>query len=425
MQTKVISPKSPRSMTTTLAFAFVALSVIVLLIAGGAGIYFHYQAQRETITRQQQLIAYDAASQVVNFVQRKFDKLKSVTQIRELASASPEQQKRALAILLGIAPAIRRLALLDTNQKMLANESRLSQATWKQFRERIKNGLFPAIRQKDDYIGPVIIDDLSNEPHVIMAVPVLDIFHDVQGALVAEVNLKFMWEMVNQLKVGKTGVAYVVDRKGNLIAFGDIDRVLRGENVAHLPIVAGFTDNGNGAGDAWVNMSTGINGTTIAGTLVPLKVPDWAVVTEVPVREAYQAIIFSTIASLGVMLITAVLAGFAGVQVARRVTLPITNLTKIATRITKGETSLHAPVEGPHEIAVLAGAFNNMTRTILDDMAYRRESQETLARYAHIISSTKDLMAFIDHQYVYQAVNDSWTSWYELDREKGNRPGDL
>ena len=44
---------------------------------------------------------------------------------------------------------------------------------------------------------------------------------------VAEVNLKFIWEVVSQIKVGKAGLAYAIDRNGALIAHPDISLVLQ------------------------------------------------------------------------------------------------------------------------------------------------------------------------------------------------------
>ena len=38
------------------------------------------------------------------------------------------------------------------------------------------------------------------------------------GATVAEVNLKFIWDVVNQIKIGRAGKAFVVDGQGALIA---------------------------------------------------------------------------------------------------------------------------------------------------------------------------------------------------------------
>ena len=64
------------------------------------------------------------------------------------------------------------------------------------------------------YISPVYIDDATSEPLIAIAIPVKNVFGDFQGTLMAEVNLKFMWDLVDQLKVGETGYAYVVDNQG-------------------------------------------------------------------------------------------------------------------------------------------------------------------------------------------------------------------
>ena len=42
---------------------------------------------------------------------------------------------------------------------------------------------------------------------------------------VAEVNLKGIWDVVSQIRVGVAGYAYVVDAEGRLIAHPDISMV--------------------------------------------------------------------------------------------------------------------------------------------------------------------------------------------------------
>ena len=54
------------------------------------------------------------------------------------------------------------------------------------------------------------------------------------GVTVAEVNLKFIWDVVSQIKVGKAGLAYVVDGSGALIAHPDISLVLQKTDLASL-----------------------------------------------------------------------------------------------------------------------------------------------------------------------------------------------
>jgi methyl-accepting chemotaxis protein len=112
------------------------------------------------------------------------------------------------------------------------------------------------------------------------------------------------------------------------------------------------------------SLSTGINGTTIVGTYVPLGTPDWAVVTELPWEEAYREIIRQAALSLGITLAIAALAGLLSVFVARRLTIPLVNLTRTASHIAGGEMGLQAVVGGPREVASLAMAFNSMTAQV-------------------------------------------------------------
>ena len=142
--------------------------------------------------------------------------------------------KAVLESLLGLQPAFRQLVLLNNRDTQLAEASRLSQASSGKIFDQLTEDALTQIHQGQRYISPIYIDDATSEPLVAMALPVLDLFGDFQGSLAVEVNLKFMWDLVDQLDVGETGYAYVVDSQGNLIAFSDTSRVLRGENVRHI-----------------------------------------------------------------------------------------------------------------------------------------------------------------------------------------------
>ncbi|HJW97152.1 MAG TPA: cache domain-containing protein, partial [archaeon] len=219
-----------RSLTVTLAIAFLALSAVVLLIASGLELYFNLQTQQQIIIGQQRLIAQDAASTVRSFIQDKFSMMESTASVSSLAADSKEQQKNILDKLLGREPSFRQLALLDSQNRKLVEVSRLSQSA-SGIESRLDSGFFDQAQKGEEYVGSVYIDEVTSEPMMIVAVPAKDVFGDLKGTLAAEVNLKFMWDLVGRIRIGDKGVAYVVDRQGRLIAFGDISRVLRGEDL--------------------------------------------------------------------------------------------------------------------------------------------------------------------------------------------------
>ncbi len=367
-------PQAAQSLATTLALAFFTLSMVALLVSSSLQLLSGIQTQQRAIASNQQLIAQDAASTVSSFIQEKFSTLETTVWLTDLDTASAEEQTTLLQSLLGLQPSFRQLVVLNTREEIVAQASRVSLRASGQPGDQLTTKLLTEARQNLHYISPVYIDPITSEPLVTMAVPIINIFKEFQGLLVAEVNLKFIWELVDSLNVGDAGHAYVVDRQGNLLAFGDAALVLKGENVGRVHAVQDFIQNSAEVNATEVHTYRGITGDRVTGTYVSLGTPDWAVVTELPWEEAYRTLIWNVLLSIGIILVMAVIAGILGVYLARRLAVPLVNLMDTATRIAGGEHELQAVVGGPKEVASLAVAFNSMTaelRQILEDLEQR------------------------------------------------------
>ncbi|HET9221149.1 MAG TPA: cache domain-containing protein [Roseiflexaceae bacterium] len=368
-----------------MALAFFCLSVVALLISSSSQLFANIRSQQAAISSNQQLLAQDAARTVSGFVQEKFSALETALWLTDLASAPQEAQTNSLQSLLGLQPAFRHVLFLRPDGQVVAQASRLSPEAASRFSAQLAGDA--SIRQHERYISPVYIDPLSSEPLVVVAIPAVDVFGEFQGTLVAEVNLKFMWDLVAKLRVGQTGHAYVVDRQGNLLAFGDIARVLKGENVGHIQAVDAFVRDPGSVPATTAELYTGIMGTRVAGSYVPLGTPDWAVVVELPWEEAYQGIIQNVMLSIGVILAIAILAGVLGMYLAHRLAVPLVNLMNTSTRIAAGERDVQAVVGGSREVASLATAFNSMTSQL-------RQSLEGLEQ--RVADRTADLQQALD-----------------------------
>jgi anti-anti-sigma regulatory factor/HAMP domain-containing protein len=332
------------------------------------------QSQQSVIASNQRLIAQDAATIVQNFTEQRFRALTVAVQLTNLETESSRSRTEILQRLLGLEPSFLRLISLDAEGQMLTQASRLSLAASRDVDAAMVTDLLRQTQQGRQYISPVVIDPITSEPEVLMAVPVTDVFGDIHGALVAVMNLKFMWDMVHQLDVGEGGLAYVVDRQGNLLAFNDTARVLRGENVAHIQVVGEFMARSTVHEAAQMSRYTGILGTDVVGSYVALGMPDWAVVTEMPWAVAYRSVIHDIGLVIGILLGIAILAGFIGIYVAWRLTAPLVKLMDTASRIADGERDLQVAISGPREVTALAQAFNTMTaqlRTSLEGLEQR------------------------------------------------------
>ncbi len=364
-----------RSLMFTLAIAFLALSFVVLAISSGLQIYLNMETQTEILAENQQLIAKDAANSVKGFLQERLLILESAASVSDLMAVGEERQELILDKLLGVEPSFRQIFLLDDQSQELMKVSRMSVTMSRKMLEYSKDEIFSHAKEKEDYISPVNIDEITNEPMIIMSVPVTDVFGNLEGVLSAEVNLKFMWDLVGGLEIGKEGIAYVVDNQGDLIAFGDISRVLRGENLARLEEVKEFVSGDELTHKSDFEVSTGILGSQVVANHAHLGNPDWAVVVEMPVEEAYETVATGIMFSALSMFIILLLAIFAGIYLSRKITKPLIDLKNAAIEIGKGSLSTKIDITTKDEIGELAQAFNQMTADL-------KKSHEEIKKYA-------------------------------------------
>lgn len=368
MKDKRTEPRPARSLTITLTISFLTLSMIILVINGTIAVTTNYFALRDTLSAKLQLDARKAGDVVATSIQEKFSTLETSAQFADPTTVSARERQTVLENLLVLQPAFRQVALLRTSGQLVAQVSRLSSTLSTQFQDQFQGDTLTVTKEGQRYISPVYIDDSTSEPLALMAVAVQDVFGDFQGVLVAELNLKFMWELVDQIQVGETGYAYVVDNQGSLIAFTDTARVLAGENAKNNFEVDEFLKNPTGEGDVTpaVESYQGLVGKTVVGYYAPLGIPNWAVVTELPTSEAYRSVFESLIASVVTILVFALLAGLMGTYMARRLAAPLIDLSRVANEFAGGNLSIEAKRVGPAEIVQVASTFNAMASRLRD-----------------------------------------------------------
>jgi|GEM_PF-2413428 len=377
------------SLTTTLAIAFLSLSLFALIISGCIQIYSYYKTQQENISGKQQVIAQDAALSVSNYIQQKLNVMQTVVSTTNLSDSKYDKQKEVLENTFAIQSEFKQLSLLTKTGKQKIKISRLSQMGTKESYKNFLDNMLQIINDGNNFISPVYIDDSTGEPMIILAVPEKNIFGDVRSMMVAELSLKYLWDFMDQIKVGEKGYAYVVDRKGILIAYRDNARVLKQENLSNINVVSNFMKTSSDKENIDIFIFKGINNSKVVGTYVPLHTPDWAVVTEVPYGEAYRDIISNIGLSVLVILIMAIVSALSGIIIARIVSAPLINLTKTATKIAEGDMELSAKIKGAKEIITLAYAFNSMTTQLKNKADKFKTINEFLKE---IISKAKEII---------------------------------
>jgi hypothetical protein len=203
---------------------FFSLLVTVALLASGLiEIYFSYQESKEVLAALQREKAQAAAVRIESFITEIERQMGWVTQPRAVAAAPLEQRRFDFYRLQRQVPAITEISYIDPTGREQVRVSRLAMDVFGSQADLSADPRFTEARARRLYRGPVYFRKES-EPYMAIAIA-----EGGQGGGVtaAEVNLKFIWDVVSQIKVGKAGQAFVVDGQGALIAHPDISLVLQ------------------------------------------------------------------------------------------------------------------------------------------------------------------------------------------------------
>ena len=350
----------------------IILSSSGLIVGGSIELYLQYRETAKSIWLLQTEMAQGAAFKIHQFVQQIETILLASTQTPDIIdSGLTDAYEFQLLKLLKIVPAITTIVAVDDQGRERHKVSRVRMVRPEDLKDRSKDQVFLEALNGATYFGPVYFVQ-DSEPYAHIAVPIKRI-NKVIGALIAEVNLKHIWDVVSEIRAGRTGYAYVVSRDGELIAHPDISLVLKGRNLINLTQVQAAL---NGVRNP-IGAQVSLTGEKIfpAYTLIPDL--GWAVVVERPTDEAYEPLYSSLLRTSMLLLIGLGMAGLASLLIGIRVVRPLEALRQGATRIGSGELNHRIDIKTGDELEELATEFNLMTSKL-------RESYVINERISHL-----------------------------------------
>jgi len=283
-----------------LLLLLLGVSLTPLLVVGIILVINAQSVLRKEATAQQALAAGKAADSVDNFLASKTDVLIFQSQTSAARQFDIPNMNLNLAAMIKQDRDIERVSLVDkagmervvvNRQGLVTKHSNVAQS------DAFKSTTFLAGKE---YIGPVDFDS-NNKPHITIAVPLIrfteqqDLTHlstaefgkyrspdDIQGVLIADFDLSDLWQSVLSTKVGDKGYAYVVDDKGNLIAYPDPAFMAKHRNLLNVHEVEHFLDGGND-----VHSSMSERGEAVLASFRPISRTNWGVIAEEPTSSVF------------------------------------------------------------------------------------------------------------------------------------------
>ncbi|HEV8721597.1 MAG TPA: response regulator [Candidatus Binatia bacterium] len=367
----------------------------LLLASSLIEIYFSYQENKTTLVRIEREKAVAAATTIEQFVKEIERQLRWSTQyLADSPADALEQWELDYLRLLRNVPAIAEISHLDRSGKEQLKVSRLAMDVIGSQTDFSREPRFVEAKSGKSYFSPVYF---RNESEPYMTIATVGGEGD-SGVTIAEVNLKFIRDVVSQIKIGKAGHAYVIDSRGYLIAHPDISLVLQKRDLSSLPqvrLARVSRPTPSGEQDE-ATIGRGLQGDQVLTASVPIPALQWLVFVEQPLGEAF-APLYSAIVRSAVLVITGLgLSILASLILARKMVTPIRLLESGAARIGAGDLGHRIEVRTGDELEELAKQFNRMTAQLQESYVNLQESYANLEQ--KVEARTRELSESLEHQ---------------------------
>lgn len=311
-----------------------------------------YQAQQvieNSEVRRLGTIAGELEKGVEGWLHTNLAALQSLVWRPDMISMEPERQKPLLEMLETVYPSV---YLASTTGPDGVNVARSDDVAAKDYSDR---RWFQEVRDGAPVSLDVVIGRTSGAPALVVAVPIRNGTDALVGVGMFASTLDEIANQVHVGQVGETGVAYVVDAQGKVVAHPDskVTQDLRDFSAAP-PVVAlregtrGLYKFVDASGVRWWAYVTALD-------------YDWGLVVQQQEAEILASRARFQQIFTGVMIVGTVLMLSLGYVTIRYALSPIASLTRTAAAIAEGDLTRVAPVESDDEIGTLARTFNSVT----------------------------------------------------------------
>jgi signal transduction histidine kinase/CheY-like chemotaxis protein len=362
------------------------LAVVILALVPNAilDVWFSYQQQRELQFRIQREQAKSAAEKIGQFLKEIEGQLSWTIQL-PVATESEDEWHLDAVRLLRQAPAVTEVLHLDATGRERFRMSRQAMDVIDSLSDFSHDPVFVEAMANKVYYGPVYFVH-DSEPYMTVAVAGA---RPDDGIIVAQVNLKFIWDVVSQIKVGVHGQAYVVDSRGQLIAHPDISLVLRKTDISRLAEVQAARELSLPESSETPTVAVDLAGQKVLTAYARVPQLNWLVFADLPTNEAYAPFYETLLRSSVLLLLGLALAFFAGLFLARRMIVPIRTLSEGAAQIGSGDLTQRIAIRTGDELEALGDQFNRMADRLLESYATLEHKVEERTRQLEIANLAK------------------------------------
>jgi PAS domain S-box-containing protein len=232
-----------------------------------------------------------------------------------------------------------------------------------------------------------------------------------------QLNMKSIGNLVNHVRIGNTGYAFVIDENSKIITHHDDDLLMTRVEPGTLKqlLTCHQLPGPHGKPPFIANCFYQSKESKRSGDYQPSLHADWKVVVAQESDEVFKSLELFERNVLICALLLSLLAIFAGLHFSNAITKPIKTLIMGTSLIGQGDLEHQVLVESEDEVRQLADSFNTMA---LELMAYREKLLASVNRLQTLTDTTPDSVMVHHENGALMDVNETALAMFGYGREE-------
>ncbi|MEW5895791.1 MAG: cache domain-containing protein [Candidatus Omnitrophota bacterium] len=328
----------------------VPLICIPLVLLGLLLIHTSQMTIHKVMYASGETIAVRAASEINEFIKKPVELLMVTSAMFGIFDKDAWRQETVLVELSLAYPMFQHLAFVNMNGHETAT-SELGEA----LKDVSKQTAFLLARTGETYMSELKITDEDPVPVMTIAVPV-HYLGRIQGVLIADVNIRGFWDIVDRIRLGETGQAFVINQYGSFLSHPDKKRILEYKQLTEGALLRSVSEGRSGVYQTMSRENHWLE------FYAPIKETGWGLVIFQDQKEAYQTSRMMKTQSIILIIVSVLTALGISLFLAPVISRPVNLLIGGIRRIAKGDFNHPLEVKRADEMGLLLNSFNKMMR---------------------------------------------------------------
>lgn len=356
---------------------------IPLLITGRVLVGTAQESIQETILTRD----LEFAKRSTRFVEVKLstatELLRTLAQFQTIFHVNRREQELAVNTLVSEFDVFHEVSILDTLGHVLASTSFENPPTGRMSGDGFLSSVLLSFEHRDRYRSGVYISS-ERLPMMDMAEPIKQ-YDETIGILYATVDLKAMWDLVDENKVGELGEAFIFNADGFFIAHSDRRNVYSEKRFRNREVKDAVR-----AGHSGQLIYTTDDGIEMVAAYAPIGNYGWGAMLQQPTSEAFEPAIRMRFRVFQFIVIGIVLASLLAFFYSKWIVKPVNLLVSGMDRFSRGDLTHRIEKVTDDEVGMLTESFNEMADRLI-------EVQNKLKR-AGVLFTLRKLASVLSHE---------------------------